>query len=84
MEKWYFYIARCKDESLYIGISKNIDKRIIRHNKEQGSKWIKQHGEAKIAYIETYNNYLDVRRRELQVKKWSRKKKENLIKGLKP
>jgi putative endonuclease len=84
MGKWYFYIARCKDKSLYIGMSENTDKRIERHNKGYGAKWIKQHGEAKIIYTEIYDNYLEVHRRELQVKKWSRKKKENLIKDLKP
>jgi len=84
MDKWYFYIARCEDKSLYIGISIDVKKRIIRHNSGHGAKWIKQHGQAKIVYIEIYNTYLDAHRRELQIKKWSRDKKENLIKGLKP
>lgn len=80
MPKWYFYIARCQDNSLYIGMSTNDRERIRRHNKGQGAHWIKQHGPAKIVYAEEYDNYLEAHRRELQVKKWSRKKKENLIK----
>ncbi|OGY43511.1 MAG: hypothetical protein A2731_01680 [Candidatus Buchananbacteria bacterium RIFCSPHIGHO2_01_FULL_39_8] len=80
MPEWHFYIARCKDNSLYTGISSDDSKRIKRHNKGKGAQWIKQHGQAKIAYTEKYNNYLAARRRELQVKKWSRVKKENLIK----
>jgi putative endonuclease len=84
MDKWYLYIARCLDESLYIGITSDVDKRIKRHNQGHGSKWIKQHGKADIVYTEVFDSYLEAYRRELQIKKWSRKKKENLIKGLKP
>lgn len=80
MDKYYFYIARCKDNSLYIGSTNNTTKRIKLHNKKQGAQWIKQHGYAKLVYQEEYNSYLEARRRELQVKKWSRIKKENLIK----
>lgn len=84
MNKYYFYLARCKDNSLYTGVSNNPEERIKRHNKGEGSAWIKQHGKAKIVYTEEYSDYLKAHRRELQVKKWSRKKKENLIKGIKP
>jgi len=84
MANWCFYIARCKDSSLYIGVSRNPDRRVDRHNAGKGSAWIKQHGKAKIICQEKYNSYSEARKRELQVKKWSREKKENLIKGLKP
>jgi len=80
MSKWYFYIARCIDNSLYIGITSNTKERIIKHNKGLGAQWVKQHGQAKIVYIEEYEAYPEAHRRELQVKKWSRIKKENLIK----
>ncbi|MDP4000785.1 MAG: GIY-YIG nuclease family protein [bacterium] len=81
MSKYYFYIARCSDGSLYIGSTNNPSSRIMRHNFGFGSKWVKQHGAAEIVYTEDYNILLEVRRRELQVKKWSRVKKENLILG---
>lgn len=76
---FYFYIARCIDKTLYVGSSSNVSKRIIRHNQGQGASWIKQHKKAEIVYTEEYQTYLEARRRETQVKKWSRFKKENLI-----
>ena len=79
MKNWYLYIARCKDNSFYTGISSNLDKRIKYHNKGLGSQWIKQHGPAEIVYTEEYDTYLQAHRRELQIKKWSWIKKENLI-----
>lgn len=81
---YYFYIVRCKDNSLYIGLTHNIEKRIRRHNQGKGALWIKQHGQALVVYKEKYNTYLEARHREIQIKKWSRKKKEKLITGLKP
>jgi len=81
---FYLYIARCRDGSLYVGTSNNPVHRVKRHNQGQGANWIKQHGEAKIVYTEGYNSYLEAHRRELQIKRWSRVKKERLIEGLKP
>lgn len=80
----FFYIARCTDSTLYIGSSDNPDRRIVEHNSGIGAQWFRQHGKGKIVYTEEYPTQLEAHRRELQVKKWSRKKKENLIKGLKP
>lgn len=85
MTKYYFYIARCQDNSLYIGYTADINKRIERHNKGQGSQWIKQHGPAQIIYKEEYKTRIEAMKREIQIKKWSRIKKENLIhKQIKP
>ncbi|PIY96810.1 MAG: hypothetical protein COY66_02680 [Candidatus Kerfeldbacteria bacterium CG_4_10_14_0_8_um_filter_42_10] len=81
IQPYYFYIARCLDNSIYIGITNNLDNRIKRHNEGNGAVWIKQHGNAKIIYSEKYQTYLEAHRRELQIKKWSRKKKEDLING---
>lgn len=81
---YYFYIARCIDNSLYIGSSDNPSRRIIEHNSGTGAQWIKHHGSATVVYTEEYETYIEAHRRELQVKKWSRKKKENLIQRKKP
>lgn len=77
----YFYITRSQDSTLYVGITNNPQSRINRHNEGQGSEWIKQHGQSVIVYTEEYPTYIEARKREIQVKKWSRQKKENLISG---
>lgn len=82
--KYYLYIVRCSDDSLYIGSTDNPDRRIIEHNTGIGAQWFRQHGKGAIVYTEEYPTQLEARRQELQIKKWSRKKKENLIKGIKP
>ena len=81
---WFLYFARCLDKSLYIGISQNPNKRIKVHNRGNGCAWIKQHGTAEIVYLEKFKTYKQARKREIQVKKWGRIKKENLIKYGRP
>ena len=81
---FYFYLFRCKDNTLYAGSTNHPPQREARHNSGTGSQWTKQHGGGEIAYTETYETLIGARRREIQVKKWSRIKKENLIRGIKP
>ena len=80
MKNHYVYIARCQDEALYIGKTTNLENRIMVHNNGQGAQFVRQHGPAKIVYFEKFYNDLDACKRERQIKKWSRIKKENLIK----
>lgn len=80
---YYFYIVRCKDNTLYCGSTNNTENRIKRHNSGRGSIYVRTHGGGIIVYKETYKTLTRAMRRESQVKKWSRKKKEGLIKGLK-
>jgi putative endonuclease len=81
---FYFYFFRCNDGTLYTGCTNYPPQREFRHNSGKGAQWTKQHGGGNIAYTETYQTLAGARKREIQVKKWSRIKKENLIKGLKP
>lgn len=81
---FYFYIFLCKDGTLYCGSTNNLENREQRHNQGRGAKYTKIHGGGSIVYSEFFNAIGDAMRREMQIKKWSKIKKENLIKGLKP
>jgi putative endonuclease len=37
--EWVVYLVRCADESLYCGITKDIDKRLAAHNSAKGAKY---------------------------------------------
>jgi len=49
---YFVYFARCQDKSLYIGCTDDPNQRLKRHNRGEGSEWIKQHGPAEIVYFE--------------------------------
>ena len=38
-KKWSVYLLRCSDNSLYCGVSNNINKRVIAHNSGTGAKY---------------------------------------------
>ena len=79
MKKYYFYIARCSDDTLYSGSCTNIQKREERHNSGEGAKYTKYRRPVTIVYHEDYDTLKEAMSRETQVKKWRRDKKEMLI-----
>ena len=77
----YFYLARCSDGSLYAGYTNNIQKREKTHNAGKGAKYTAGRKPVKIIYWEGFETKSDAMRREIEVKKWNRIKKEKLIEG---
>ena len=75
----YFYILRCADTSLYCGSTKNVANRLKLHNTGKGSVYVKTHGGGTIIYTEKFKTIGDAMRREIEVKKWSKAKKEKLL-----
>jgi putative endonuclease len=81
---YLFYLARCADGTLYVGSCNDLQEREERHNEGKGAKYTRDRRPIKIIYSEEFMTLVEARRRELQVKKWSRMKKENLAIGLHP
>ncbi|VVA43268.1 GIY-YIG nuclease superfamily protein [Candidatus Roizmanbacteria bacterium] len=79
---WFTYILICKDKSYYVGITNDLQKRVLLHNSEIGSKYLLSKLPVTLIYSEKYINKSEARKREIQLKGWSRVKKESLIKGL--
>ncbi|MFH0732898.1 MAG: GIY-YIG nuclease family protein [Candidatus Omnitrophota bacterium] len=80
-KQYYFYILKCKDNSLYSGVTKDINARIIYHNKGKGSKFVRKRRPAELVYSEPHDSLSSARLRENEVKKWRREKREELIKA---
>lgn len=80
---YYFYMVRCSDNSLYSGQTKNLQKRIREHNSDgqKGAKYLRARKPVKLVYSEEYPTLQLALKREWQVKKWNKYKKETLIKG---
>ena len=79
--KWFVYIVECQDNSLYTGITDNIDKRVWTHNNKKGAKSLKGKLPVKLVYQEIYNNQKEAAKREREIKGWRREKKLELIEG---
>jgi len=81
---YYVYILQSLiDKSLHIGFSADLRSRVKRHNSKQVVS-TKDKTPWKLIYYEAYTGPQSAIQREKQIKSWSRKKKEDLIKYLNP
>jgi len=80
MSDWYVYILKCKDNSYYTGITKNIEKRIADHISGNGAKYTRGRAPLKLIHTEIFKNRSTATKREFEIKKLSKIKKEILIK----
>ncbi|RJQ33315.1 GIY-YIG nuclease family protein [Candidatus Parcubacteria bacterium] len=81
-KKYFVYLLRCKDNSLYTGYTNDVEARVEKHNNGEGAKYTKYRRPVKVVYFEEFDSINDAMKREAQIKSWSKTKKEKLIKGL--
>jgi len=79
---YFVYILRCSDKSLYCGVTNNLKRREKEHNtsKSKASRYTRLRRPVKLVYTEKFQTLQQAMRKERQIKKWSRAKKEALIK----
>ena len=77
--EWIIYILKCKDQSLYTGITNDINKRIEKHISGNGSKYLRGRLPIKLEYQEIAFNRSKATKRELEIKKLNKKQKQSLI-----
>ena len=79
MNNWILYILKCKDSSLYTGITTDLEKRLKRHNEGRACKYTKKRKPVKLIYKEVCASESTARKRERAIKKLSRVNKLRLI-----
>ncbi len=75
----WVYMIKNKGNKIYVGITNSPSKRITNHNRRGGAKFTKNNPSFEIVFLEEYLDLKNARRREVQIKKWRRDKKEKLI-----
>ena len=79
-DKYYIYMLKCVDERYYVGYTHNLEERIKLHNKGNGAKYLKTRLPVQLVYSKEYKYYKNARHAEINLKKATRKQKEELIK----
>jgi len=80
---YYLYFLLCDDNSIYTGVTNNIERRFSEHKNKRGGHYTSSHKAVKIIYKEVYPTQKEALVRELQIKGWRREKKLALINKLK-
>lgn len=77
---WFVYILECNDNTLYTGITNNLDKRIEEHNGgKAAAKYTRVRRPVKYVYNESCENRSEATKREMAIKRLSRAEKLTLI-----
>ena len=76
---WKLYILRCRDGSLYTGITTDVEKRFEAHNSGNGPKYTRGRGPLELVYREECGDHSAALKRELEIKALSRDQKMKLI-----
>jgi len=78
---YYVYILRCADDSFYIGSTQDLGSRVKTHNHGRGAAYTLKRRPVDLVYSEVFNSETQAVKRERQLKRWSRAKKEALVVG---
>jgi len=79
---YFVYILECSDKTLYTGIATDLERRLDEHNNsDKGAKYTKIRRPLKLVYSEEAENRSSASKREYEIKKLSREKKLEIIRG---
>ena len=77
--QYWVYMVRCADDTLYTGITDNLECRIKTHNSGKGAKYTRGRGPVVLVYQEACADKPEALRRELAIKQLSRREKLCLL-----
>ena len=75
---WIVYILECADQSLYTGITNDLDRRTNEHGNGTGAKYTRGRAPFKLLYTETHSSRSQALKREVEIKSFDRATKLQL------
>lgn len=76
---WHVYMIRCSDNSLYTGITTNMEVRFQRHLAGRGAKYFRGRQPLQVVYLENGHSRSSASRREAEIKAMERPDKDLLV-----
>lgn len=77
----FIYILQCADDSLYVGCTNDLERRMRQHNDlKSGAHYTKMRRPVTLVHTEQFKTRGEALRREAEIKRWRRGKKLDLIK----
>jgi len=81
MTNWYVYILQCADQTLYTGITTDVERRVEQHNDGTAAKYTASRIPVVLKYVERADNRSEASKRERAIKQMSRAEKLSLIRA---
>jgi len=76
---WTVYILKCRDDSLYTGITNDLDRRLAAHNRGTASRYTRARKPVELAWSEPSVDRSAALKREAEIKRMARTAKMELI-----
>lgn len=76
---WHLYILRCADQSLYTGVTTDVDARVLKHNAGKGAKYTRGRLPVVLIYQETLDSRSAALKREHAIKHLPLAAKQRLV-----
>ncbi len=83
-QQYYVYIMTNKSKTLYVGVTRDIIKRVFQHKNKVIPGFTKKYNISILVYYEPTSDIQSAIKREKQIKGWLRSKKITLIESLNP
>ena len=83
MADWFVYIVKCKNNTLYTGITIDVERRLEEHRGEEGkgAKYLRGKGPLKLVFQERVGSKSNASKIEMKIKRLSRLKKIQILQG---
>jgi len=81
MATWFVYVVRCRDGSLYTGVSTDVAARVATHNDGDGARYTRSRRPVRLVHVERKRSRSSALRREAAIKALPRPEKLALIAG---
>ena len=82
-KKYFTYILRCVDGTLYTGITTDIDRRMDEHNgldkNKKGAKYMRVWRPVELVYKKSFSNRFESMKEEVRIKQLTCQQKESLL-----
>ncbi len=78
---WTVYVVRCRDGTLYTGVTTDLERRLAEHNSGSGGSYTRSRIPLVMVYCEAAKDRSGALRREYAIKRLRRAQKEDLVAG---
>lgn len=79
-QTYFVYIVKCKDGTLYTGVTVDVERRVKEHNKGiLGARYTKSRRPVRLLYKEKIGGRSEAQQREYAIKQLTREQKQELV-----
>lgn len=79
LDDWHLYLVRCRDGSLYTGITTDVERRLQAHRANLGAKYLRGRGPLVLVFQKRIGAKQRAFQLERAIKRWPKYKKEKLV-----